>query len=358
MRVINKQQALEKVVQNLGLNEFTLTSSLKNQMIAEYLRHAIYSLSHTSTTVQPVFVTKLINQVKRQLMPLWPELVENTGSDNPIERVLRYLEQIREVAPLGNGYWLPTPVRLVRLPNTKILLIGGIDTKSLQAHFGNIVHSTTGLVRWIKSTDDTMNLVQAGVEWQRFEDWVGESETDIRTWTHNLLDKARQLLKPSGSEITDFEVYIPSSPKNAPQHFRWRAAPQLTSAPKRLVLCRFRQAFVSYYLGKLTGEKKVRLLSEIGVEQLGQEVEISKLLYGLDALYQCPTYAQFEQPNEKHGKLKFSSRLPTTQLRLLLALAHQISNYNKFPLIYEFSNHFKTDIFEHLKKLGIHIKES
>jgi hypothetical protein len=267
--------------------------------------------------------------------------------------VLRNLEQIGEASHLGNGYWLPTPVRLVRLPDTQILLIGGIDTKSLQLHFGNIVHSTTGLVRRIKSTGDTIGLVRAGVEWQRFEDWVGESETDICAWTRNLLDDAHQLLKPSGSQITDFEVYTPWWLKKYPQHFRFQSAHQLTFAPKSIVLCRFRQAFVSYYLGRLTGEKTIRLQHEIGVEQLEQAVEIRKLLYGLDALCQCPTDAQLEPQNDNKSQLILRSPLPATQQRLLLALGYQVSD--KFPLIYEFSNHFKENILEHLKKLGIKI---
>jgi len=356
MRVINQQQALEKVRQNLGLNEVTFTSGFKNQIIAEYLRHALYTLSHTSTTVQPVFVTKFLNQVKRQLMPLWPDMFQKTDSEEPFRRVLLNLEQVRDIAHLGNGYWLPTPVRLVRLPNAQILLIGGIDTKSLHTRFGPIVYSTTGLVRWIKSTDDTARLVQEGVEWQRFEDWVGESETDIRTWTHNLLDEARKLFKPSGSEITDFEVYIPWCCKSSPQHSRWIAAHKLTSPPKRIVLCRFKQTFVTHYLGKLTGEKPVRLHREIGIEQLEQAVEIRKLLYGLDALSQCPTDAQFEQHNDNKSRLIFRNRLPAAQQRLLLALGNEISS--KFPLIYEFSNHFKENILEHIKKLGIHIQEN
>jgi hypothetical protein len=90
---------------------------------------------------------------------------------------------------------------------------------------------------------------------------------------------------------------------------------------KEIVLCRFKQTFVTYYLGRLTGEKSVRLHRE---GELGQEIEIRKLLYGLDALYQNPTYATFEQANDKQGKLIFRSWLPATQRRLLLALGHEV----------------------------------
>jgi hypothetical protein len=86
MRVIDQQLALKKVVQNLGLNEITFTSGFMKQIIAEYLRHALYRLTHTDATVEPVFVTKWLNQVKRQLMPVWPKLIEKTEFDNPIDR--------------------------------------------------------------------------------------------------------------------------------------------------------------------------------------------------------------------------------------------------------------------------------
>jgi len=340
------QLALKNVIDNLGLSGATPTS---NQIIAEYLRHALHTLSHSSTTVQPVFVTKLINQVKRQLSPLGQGF-QKTDSDDPIRHVLDQLEQVGDVAELGNGYWLPAPLRLVRLLNGQILLIGGIDTKSLQTRFGKNIQPI-GFIRRLQSKDTT-HFVQEGIHWQGFENWVGEAEADICTWTRNLLDEACKRLKPSSSDLTDFEVYMPRLCKNNLQYYRWIPAQKLAFAPKDIVLCRFKQTFVTYYLGMLTGEKPVRLHRETRLEQ---DIEIRKLLYGLDALYQCPTNAKFEQLNEKQGKLIFRSWLPATQRRLLLALGHEVRS--RLPLIYEFSINFKGEIFKHVQNLGISIIE-
>jgi len=217
MPVINTQQALKKIIQNLGLSDTTPTA---DQIIAEYLRHALYTLSYGSTTVQPVFVTKLMNQVHYQLTPLWPDIFQNANTEDPIRRLLEQLKQVGDVAELGDGYWLPTPLRLVRLPNRQILLIGGVDTKSLITRFGDIVQSM-GFVRRVKFAD-IKHLINAGIDWQHFEDWVGETKkADIGTWTRNLLDEAHKRLKPSGSDLTDFEVYMPNlGKKHAPQYFR------------------------------------------------------------------------------------------------------------------------------------------
>ncbi len=344
MPVINTQQALRKIIHNLGL---VPTSILMDQIIAEYLRHALHTLSHHSTTVQRVFVTKLINQVKRQLNSLGQNF-QQTDSDDPIRRVLEQLKQVGDVAELGNGYWLPAPLRLVRLRNGQILLIGGVDTKSLQTRFGKMVQPT-GFVRRVQSKDTTY-FVREDIHWQSFEDWVGEAETDICAWTRNLFDEARKRLKSSASDLTDFEVYMPClyKKKPEPQYFRWISAHKLNEAPKDIVLCRFKQTFVTYYLGLLTGEKPVRLQRETRLEQ---EIEIRKLLYGLDALYENPTHAEFEQLNDKQGKLIFRSWLPATQRRLLLALGHEI--HSRLPLVYEFSIDFKGEIFKHVQKLGI-----
>ncbi|MEK8018831.1 MAG: hypothetical protein VSS75_018310 [Candidatus Parabeggiatoa sp.] len=340
------QLALEKVIDNLGLSAATPTS---DQIIAEYLRHALHTLSHNPTTVQRIYVTKLINQVKRQLSPLGQNFQE-TDSDAPIRRVLEQLKQVGDVAELGNGYWLPTPLRLVRLPNGKILLIGGMDTKSLQTRFGKMVQPS-GFVRSVQS-NDTTHFEREDIHWQGFEDWVGEAETDICTWTRNLLDEARQRLNPSASDLTDFEVYMPRLCKTNLQYYRWIQAQKLAFAPKDIVLCRFKQTFVTYYLGLLTGEKPVRLQRESRVEQ---DIEIRKLLYGLDALAQCSTNAKFELLDEKQGKLIFRSWLPATQRRLLLALGHEV--HSRLPLVYEFSIDFKGEIFKHVQKLGISIIE-
>ncbi len=348
MHVINTQQALKKIIHNLGLSG-SETTPTSDQIIAEYLRHALYTLSHSTTTVQRVFVTKLMNQVKRQLNPLGQNFQE-TDSDDPIRHVLDQLKQVGDVAELGNGYWLPAPLRLVRLHNGQILLIGGMDTKSLQTRFGKRIQPT-GFVRSVQSKD-TAHFVRKGIDWQGFEDWVGEAEADICSWTRNLLDDARKRLNPSGSDLTDFEVYMPRLCKTNLQYYRWIPAEKLAFAPKDIVLYRFKQTFVTYYLGMLTDEKSVRLHRE---SRLEQDIEIRKLLYGLDALYQCSTNAKFELLDEKQGKLIFRSWLPTTQRRLLLALGDEV--HSRLPLVYEFSIDFKGEIFKHVQKLGISIIE-
>ncbi len=206
----------------------------------------------------------------------------------------------------------------------------------------------TGFVRRVQST----YFVQKGIHWQGFKNWVGETEADICTWTRNLLDETRKHLKPSGSDVTDFEVYMPCLGKTNLQYYRWIPAQKLAFASKDIMLCRFKQTFVTYCLGMLTGEKQVCLHRETRLEQ---DIEIRKLLYGLDALYQCPINAKFEQLNEKQGKLVFNSWLPATQRRLLLALGHEV--HSRLPLTYEFSIFFKEEIFQHVQKLGILIIE-
>jgi len=357
MQVITALQALDKVSHSLGLNSKAMPSLLKTQIIADYLRHTLLTLSHTASTVQPVFVTTLLNQVQRSLMPLWPQIFGQREEDkNPIRQVLDQLEQIREVANLGKGYWLPTPLRLVRLPSSQILLIGGMDTKTLRSHFGNRVYASTGLARRIKTTDEAMCLVKEGIEWQRFEDWLGEdTDADLQTWTTGLLEKAKKGLKPSGSEITEFDVYLPKlRDKKDWQNRRWVPAQQLTSIPEEIVLCRRRlkQTF-TYYFGLLKGKNPVRLFSE---NKLDSKIERCKLLYGLDMRYNCSSRVEFEHYNDNEDKLIFRNWLPASQRRLLLAVGYEV--HEKLPLVYQFSKIYREDIFEHIQKLGIQIEYS
>lgn len=355
MQVITASQALDKVSHSLGLNSKAMPSLLKTQIMADYLRHTLLTLSHSAITVQPVFVTTLLNQVQRQLMPLWPEIFKQTEAEkNPLRHILEQLEQIKDVANLGRGYWLPTPLRLVRLPSSQILLIGGMDTKTLQSRFGNRVYVYTGLARQIETTDEAMCLVKAGIEWQCFEDWLGEdTDIDLRTWTTHLLEKAKKHLKSSGSEITEFDIYAPNLCKTHLQNFRWVSTKRLSATfNKEIVLCRLKNG---YYLGQLKGENPVCLASEIRLNQLDQNVELCKLLYGLDLLYDRPTHVEFEHCNDNEDKLIFRNWLPTSQQRLLRAVGHEV--HGKLPLVYQFLRIYREDIFQHIQKLGIQIEE-
>lgn len=356
MRLVYKKDVLKQIMLNLGLDSiFPTSDNLRNQIIAEYLRHTLYALTHTPDGIKPVYVTRLINQVRRQLGLLWPEVLQDE-TENIVRQVLDHLELVRDVIELDNGYWLPTPLRPIPLSSCEqILLVGGVTTKSLQTHFGKQV-KPAGLVRSIKSGQQIEKKIEyLQLEWQSFEDWLGEADNeDISIWIKTLLKQVKKQLKPSSDNLTNFEVYKPSSRENW-QKRRWIPVVNCRSSlPSEIVLCHFKQ--LPYYrLGVLSTENPRRLQREVNLGSIEQ----SKLLYGLDAFYAHATYAEFEQTEFETytEKLIFRNRLPLVQRRLLSALGHDISKKpGKLPLIYVFPKIFKTIIHNKIKTLGIEIR--
>jgi len=128
--VLDRHVALQRIHRNLGIS-MTLEPSEESSdpIIAEYLRSGLYALAvppGIDARPEPVYVTRLTNLVRLQLSPIWPELdlrrdvrpsdleKEREGDihPDPVRRVLDGLNDLRDVCELGQGYWLPCPVRL------------------------------------------------------------------------------------------------------------------------------------------------------------------------------------------------------------------------------------------------------
>jgi hypothetical protein len=78
---------------------------------------------------------------------------------------LRVLEQLREAQHLGNGYWVPTPTRVVQIPGQR-LIISALPTSELIRGLGNTRHSI-GVGR-IAEGSLAISLPQ-----EDFDQWLG-----------------------------------------------------------------------------------------------------------------------------------------------------------------------------------------
>src|SRR5262249_46038102 len=123
---------------------------LRDRIVADYLRHHLcLSGQQTEPAGHPggVHLHRLRTAVRRQLLPLgnwfadeagpvWQDL-ELDGEDGRVDlreldlRILRLLEFLGEFVHRGQGYYLPTPLRLVPLQSGGTLVVGGLPTWAL-----------------------------------------------------------------------------------------------------------------------------------------------------------------------------------------------------------------------------------
>lgn len=369
--VITIEEAIKKILQINSINGSLVDAESLDLVIAEYLRKTLCNLAYArdpGTVFESTYITRLTNSVRRQLAPLWPDLnllqkkrpsaneqrAEGNIHPDRVRRVLDILEDLRDVMEVGNGYWLPTPLRLIQLPERdKVFIVGGVATPDLPGILG-IEVKFSGFIRYVDSSAIPEPILSDKTLWQSYEDWLGDTTKDLRGWTEMILEEARQSLRPSASDFINFEVYFPSARVGLLQFFRWirfdDLAPILNIPPSDLVLCRtvsqrFQTAPTKYWFGSITPNA---LKNEAPV--LPRNVR--RLLYGLDLINDAPTQAIWEPG----GIIFLRSWLPPEEYRLLLALGQDVSPQSgRLPLRYRVKSEWQDFITTVLKNLGINV---
>ena len=149
---------------------------LRDRVVADYLRHHICVLGQPSEPdglPGAVHLNRLRAAVRRQLVtlgdwfaddagPVWQDLELGTD-DGRVDmreldlRMFRLLEFLGEIAHRGQGYYLPTPLRLVSLWGGGALVIGGPPTWVVRHQFGLAI-SWAGLGRALSSAEAARGL--------------------------------------------------------------------------------------------------------------------------------------------------------------------------------------------------------
>ncbi|OIQ07932.1 hypothetical protein MOOR_24330 [Moorella thermoacetica] len=335
-----------------------------DQVIAEYLRQGLCSLSQGG---QPVYITRLTNIVRRQLAPLWPELyvfrerrwsleeqhAEGDIHPDRVHRVLDILSDLRDFVELGEGYWLPAPVRLVTLPGSgRVLVVGGLATADLRWKLCPEV-ALAGFARTVPegALPDTLRFDRS--MWQPYGAWCGDPPADLKKWTEACIAHAQGQLRDSASNFSAFEIYAPWLRRGQPQYFRWMRfedfIDEIMTPPRTLLLCRS-------IPGRLQVPRKY-WLGIVDPKGLKREAPLPygharRLAYGMDLLYGVPTRAVWED-----GTLVLRNWLPPEEHRILTAIGRETSLCpGRLPLRLEIGPEWRQFASESLNALGIEIK--
>lgn len=361
--------SLEEAREAMGVGFVSIggtTNEPPTLLIADMLRETLCMLARPpddGEAWQPVYVTRLTNSVRRRLVSLWPQTegLDQKNADTDVapdqdeawldltRTVLRYLEDIGDVIDCGNGYWLPAPIRFVKLPVGRVIVLAGFSTRVLCRVLGGNVRNegfARALYGAIPPPEDN--------RWQDLVDWRG-AIPELRNWTQATIATARKNLKQSAQGFVDFEIYVPRVRHAKLQYYRWVNPGTLSEVPHYLVLCRSVHGLPrNYWLGELRVTKgSVVLIAEAAVPS----EQVRRLQYGLDLEAGTPTEARMIIEKQRYI-LFLQNPLPPAERRLLLALAQASEGFVHLPYECSLSEEALPEVLAMLMALGINVTES
>lgn len=268
---------------------------------------------------------------------------DRAGIAHKLRYALNVISLMREVQDIGNGYWFPTPLRVVPMGGQSIL-VGPLPTHELRRHFSNVIRA--GYARVCGPSDPTM------LPKQDLDAWLGLERNDTVTWIESNLRKGREEMGPtilSGS-VQFFSVETTRHTLGSFVKPVWRN--DLNSAlmvEDDVVLCRERvtREYFRYFLGRVTG---ARLVAEGPIPR-----DTIRVQFGFAALCGKPlTITVTERDNDYIFRIPIG--LPRGERQLMLALGVRDMS---FPgKVYRVRKEFVSLIEATLQRLGCEMRAS
>jgi len=371
MRLLSSDEAADRVRTSLGVSrQRGEATGSQDQVLAEYIRQSVYDLATGSNSERlGTYVTGIMNNVRRQLAPLWPRLerrrnrrpslreqeAEADLDPDPIRRVFEALDDLREIVHLGDGYWAATPTRLVEVHEDAAFVVSGAPTRSARMEVPAPI-TLNWIARMVRISDLPQAYVADRSKWQSTKAWLGDPPDDLGDWTTGLFAEASAHLKQSASDLTEFEVYRSAANRGRFQAFRWASARDLPRAPQGLALCRAFEGrhfgIRRYWLGTVS---RTRAGLHVEAEYALTTANAVRLRYGIDLLERSPTTIRVDELGPAI-QLTLVNPLPPEERRLLVSLGEdRSSRLGKFPLQYRLDKAAFAILRPFLEKLGIRL---
>jgi hypothetical protein len=348
---IDINELIKRTVPSTSMMHSKEEEILQEVILSEYIREIIYLFSvvglDNSSKLVPVHIKKIINTVRYHLDAIWTlpkssdflllgSLNEDRSyplSSETIIRIIRTLEIIGDVTHIGDGFWLPTPIRLIKFPNSEdIGLVGGWPTKLIVEKFQSVINE--GLGRKININNLNLATVELAHLWQTYERWCSWTPpTSIINWTEQKLKQATAIGSKSSELFVDYEVYVSFKSKRFSQ-VTWAGSEDMETndlqSGQNVLLCRTRMKPREYFLGVF---QKGKLAKELVVK----DEHISWLRMGLRLLHGALPSARWDG-----NWLNVYPPLPIALEQRLLFYSYKIPKSN-FPSFYV-HNKLKADV--------------
>lgn len=260
---------------------------------------------------------------------------ERGGLLKSLGYALWVLELLREVERLGNGYWIPTPSRLVSLGQTG-LLISANPTTELRRHVDVQVAGHARCYHVRPSIELPTQALNA---------WLGLEEASAPAWAAALIERYKTEVGPTIAENTEF--FAVEDKDAATTRAVWGRDAAQAVVYKDMALCRARLSDRSsrYFLGLI---RRGRVVGEAAIQG-----DILRLQYGMAKLVGRPLVVVIA--SGPTSTFKFLSPLPRPQRRLLFAVGRRIEKFSKSPFAVRLAEHASA-LTNVLEQLGCEVK--
>ncbi len=363
------------IVKNLAIRTFDpVEDRALDLIVAEYIRQAVLqSCQSLHESHGPVHIGAILSQIRKKLRGFQFDVQHASGldhldqshssdsGDDPVRRTFKRLVSLREINHQGGGYYLPTPLRLVKLKSGDALVIGCINTQRIEKELG-IELTVAGLGRIIRHRDLIDKLERESKIWQPLHRWLGQPKATLEDWWVDFIEKKRMEAGNRDYSIpdSDFEVYYPIPQTHNYQSTRWMSSSKWNGDRDELYLCRSgtKRGPRRYWLGQLgLRNQSVCIRSEITISNSNNST-VRRLMYGYDQFKSAPTTVRSVR-NGCFYMLDLNNFLPDSEERLLTALATDARNRtDRMSLKYVIHQRWYEDIADILQGLGILVRES
>ena len=316
VRALNRSQVRTLLAAQLGCGE--ASAALHAALIADHIRTLIFSphLRSGEAVSQGVHTSRIFAALDRNIgFVLSGERAEGlAGAHSIYEFVRDQLVRCGDIVHVGNGYWIPGPVRFVRSAASPTgIIIGGIPTNALREILKVQIHSI-GPSRYMRSE------IRADLPYpeETVSDWLGPIEP-LAAWTEKTLTWAASQLQPQ-AEIDDdsIEIYAPDVIHARKRTGRWceskefhESAPMLRLfRPKKAAKWTFdRPDYLGFFNSRPAGAQLARSV------RIPREMAF-RLRFGFDQRFAIPRTIRLRRTGESYGlELKFG--LPEPEAKVL-----------------------------------------
>lgn len=357
---VSKQDVIRNLLRNCGISYISDENIVRDIVLAEYLRSSLHELSLEADDDQgfapiPIYIGRLINVVSGHLEAVWKDLrrnrnkmpvefddMEKESSDTKlVRRIIDRLELLGDCTNLGNGYWMPTPVRLVRIPSSdEIVVVGGISTRKLQYFIPEV--QLAGFGRRISGLCNSVDI-NADLIWQDYHKWVGWMPEDVLTWTSEEIEKILTEGSKSSNTFIDFDVYISEKGTRYRVKTSWVPARLIMDMSNSgIMLCRVGKPY-RFFLGEFSKGQLVR-------ERFVDEKDVHWLMLGLRLMNGFTPLAVWDR-----NYLKVYGPLPRALERHLSVYSCAVQSKEK-NFLYYVPSFFKFQIEQFLQQFGYHFR--
>lgn len=279
VRVLDHTAALRHLAEELYSPP--ASAALRTAIIAEHIRTLVSAPFGGMPRQRPIHTARLIGALNRNARFLAASTDDFDQLEKAFDFVREQLVLCGDIAHVGNGYWIPCPIRMLRIGHDHAYLLGGAPLQSLSRH----VHASivaVGPLRYVQTSEmtdlPTLTLAQ----------WL-EHDEPLAAWTECMLTRAADELVPQADiEDDTLEIYAPDLYRMRQRSGFWAPAREFHEAAPSLRL--FRPKTTPQwtfdrpdYLGVFRkGSQGARLLKAV---RIAHDVA-RRLQFGLDLRYQ------------------------------------------------------------------------